>query len=542
LIKKFKIGLLISSYSIDKHYYNLIKNLDKQEDVELVILHTINQFPKKSFLSKIKTLLFLRGFKLIDDIALQLLYKYEKFISKIPNDSYLNIQDFSLKKVNLNCDLSQSKIIIRYDDKEISKIKGLELDLIIKVNTQGIFKGKILKVSKLGIISIHNGDNRWNRGGPGGFWEVYHKKPSTGFIIQKLNDELDGGDVIYRGEFSTHKIFSKNHEYLYQSSVFYLNKVIDKIIRNKILPKSEDNFLYSGKLFFNPTFREVLIYFINVHMHLIRSYLTKKEEWSLRYTNKPINETSIRKFKIIKNQKNSWFADPFIFKKLGKNYFFVEEYFKDEKKACISCLEVNNEKVEYLGKVIEEDFHLSYPFIFEYKEEVYIIPDSCNNRSIRLYKAIEFPMKWEYQYDLLKNISATDTNILFHNEKYWLFTSVDEQNQHRHESRLHIFHADNPLSHNWTEHKMSPVLHKNGARNGGRLKLGNNLIRVGQKYGFQNYGESLEVYKVISLNENIYEEERINSIGTDFDDNITGIHHVDNNEDYIVVDTCKKSI
>ena len=143
-----------------------------------------------------------------------MLYKYEKFISKIPNDSYLNIQDFSLNKVNLNCDLSQSKIIIRYDDKEISKIKGLELDLIIKVNTQGIFKGKILKVSKLGIISIHNGDNRWNRGGPGGFWEVYHKKPSTGFIIQKLNDELDGGDVIYRGEFSTHKIFSKNHEYL----------------------------------------------------------------------------------------------------------------------------------------------------------------------------------------------------------------------------------------------------------------------------------------------------------------------------------------
>ena len=84
--------------------------------------------------------------------------------------------------------------------------------------------------------------------------------------------------------------------------MFYLNKVIAKIISNKILPKSEDNFLYSGKLFFNPTFREVLIYFINVHMHLIKGYLTKKEEWSLRYTNKPINETSIRKFNITFNR------------------------------------------------------------------------------------------------------------------------------------------------------------------------------------------------------------------------------------------------
>ena len=50
----------------------------------------------------------------------------------------------------------------------------------------------------MGIISFHHGDNNINRGGPAGFWEVFNEEPSTGFIIQRLTEELDGGDVIFK--------------------------------------------------------------------------------------------------------------------------------------------------------------------------------------------------------------------------------------------------------------------------------------------------------------------------------------------------------
>ena len=64
-------------------------------------------------------------------------------------------------------------------------------------------KGEILNICRLGIISFHHGDNNFNRGGPPGFWEVFNREPSTGFIIQRLTEEIDGGDVIFKGKITT---------------------------------------------------------------------------------------------------------------------------------------------------------------------------------------------------------------------------------------------------------------------------------------------------------------------------------------------------
>ncbi len=37
-----------------------------------------------------------------------------------------------------------------------------------------------------------------SRGGPAGFWEVMNDQPTTGSMLQVLNEELDNGRVIYR--------------------------------------------------------------------------------------------------------------------------------------------------------------------------------------------------------------------------------------------------------------------------------------------------------------------------------------------------------
>ena len=70
---------------------------------------------------------------------------------------------------------------------------------------KGILTGKILNLCRLGILSIHHGNNEINRGGPPGFWEVFNKEPSSGFIVQRLTEELDGGDVYVKGV-NTNKI------------------------------------------------------------------------------------------------------------------------------------------------------------------------------------------------------------------------------------------------------------------------------------------------------------------------------------------------
>ena len=71
-------------------------------------------------------------------------------------------------------------------EEDLSLIDCCELDCIIRCGS-GIIRGRLLDITEFGVISFHHGDNRKNRGGPTGFWEVINNDPSSEFIIQKLN-------------------------------------------------------------------------------------------------------------------------------------------------------------------------------------------------------------------------------------------------------------------------------------------------------------------------------------------------------------------
>ena len=55
-----------------------------------------------------------------------------------------------------------------------------------------------------------------------------------------------------------------------------------------------------------------------------------------------------------------------------------------------------------------------------------MIPETCANKTIELYKCLEFPFKWELQQNLMENLDAVDTTIHFHNGKYWMFVNIKE--------------------------------------------------------------------------------------------------------------------
>src|SRR2546429_3233758 len=82
---------------------------------------------------------------------------------------------------------------------------------------------------RFGIISFHHGDNRINRGGPAGFWECYYEWPQTGFIIQRLTEELDAGDVLVRGSYATRYYYSLNQAHLYKKSNTHLKNLLARI-------------------------------------------------------------------------------------------------------------------------------------------------------------------------------------------------------------------------------------------------------------------------------------------------------------------------
>jgi len=544
-----RIGLLISSNKVSIHQYKLIKNL-LENNIELSLIDINATDIEFSSLEKLKREIKQGGiYRLLSRLFFTFQSRFELILLKrLINDAdyfkSFKLDDFNFTSViKVKGNYSKSGLVVRFNTDDIEKIKSKNFDALLRVNTPGIFKGDIITASQLGILSFHHGDNRWNRGGPPGFWEIYLRKPSTGFVIQILNETLDGGDVYFRGNTITNAFFWQYNYYnIKNESYSYMLALILKI-KNGHSIKAEDSLIFDNKLYLIPKLHQTLKY----QFLLIKKLLSKlsnkitriKDEWSVHYIKGNYNEISMRKATKISNPKGRFFADPFVVSHNNKNIIFLEDYFYKEKKAVISAVEIISSK-EYniLGTVIQEDFHLSYPFVFKVKNELYMVPESSEKKSIRLYKCIEFPLKWEYQYDLISDIDAVDTTIHFIDGKYWLFTNSN-YNTTEHNSILECFYADSPISKEWKAHPKNPILFENGGRNGGYVKDAEKNILISQKYGFDRYGKSLEIREIEFLNEKDYKLNRIMNIKPNFDRKIKGLHHLSSNETFTCFDTLK---
>ena len=67
----------------------------------------------------------------------------------------------------------------------------------------------------------------------------------------------------------------------------------------------------------------------------------------------------------VKLPKGEFWADPFLFNYQEQYYVFFENYSYKTKKGKISCGRVEGNKIIDVVDVMDFDYHLSYPFIFE---------------------------------------------------------------------------------------------------------------------------------------------------------------------------------
>lgn len=87
-------------------------------------------------------------------------------------------------------------------DASLEAVRNLNLDVILSCQYR-IIRGEILDVAKAGVWSFHTDDEELYRGGPAGFWEIYHGDPLNGAILQKLTSKLDAGVILRKGWFAT---------------------------------------------------------------------------------------------------------------------------------------------------------------------------------------------------------------------------------------------------------------------------------------------------------------------------------------------------
>ena len=560
---KIKAAIIVDDGPIPFLISDLIdKSLkqDKYEIVALLVQKKINT--KKNIISKILNYISRRGLKkFIESSTFALIKILEKFIvKKYYNLDIIfetrNLDSFPCKKIDVHPKISKSGLIYKYESSDIEKIKEMDIDVLIRGGS-GILKGEILNVCTFGVLSFHHAENDINRGGPPGFWEVFYRQKSTGFMIQRLSEELDGGEVIFKGSIKTTFLYMLNWARICLKANYFLHLKLTQLnqssINERIYPKKP----YANSLYTVPSLSKQLQYLFQtlsiIMIKIYRKIFGLKFRWHIAYQFVDSWDNSVlRKSLKIKNPKNRFFGDPYVKHYNNRNIIFVEDFNYKKNKAVISAIEINPDKsYTILGPVLDEDFHLSYPYIFEENNELFLCPETHGSNDIRLYKCTEFPMKWEFDRILIKNVSAADTNIFHHENKWWIMTNIDSSDlgvkldYHEHDSELHIFYADSLDSNNWISHPKNPVIFdSNQARNAGNINSKDGeLYRVFQEQSFDMYGKKFGITKILELNTKNYKEEILFKVPPNFYNNILGTHHYSFDNNLIALDymTIKRS-
>ncbi|TVZ25563.1 hypothetical protein JM83_0488 [Gillisia sp. Hel_I_86] len=116
-------------------------------------------------------------------------------------------------------------------------------------------------------------------------------------------------------------------------------------------------------------------------------------------------------------QNTRFLADPFVIMENQEYYIFFEH--QAEGNANIGLLKSQNgQEFEYLGEVLDEDFHLSFPQVFKYNGAFYMLPETKQAGHVLLYKAENFPNNWKLYDTLIKNVALQDPAILISDSLY----------------------------------------------------------------------------------------------------------------------------
>jgi len=221
-------------------------------------------------------------------------------------------------------------------------------------------------------------------------------------------------------------------------------------------------------------------------------------------------------------------ADPFLVREDTGWHMFFETLVRDTNKGVI-CLASSPDGLSwtYERTILEEPFHLSYPYVFAWEGEYYMIPETAEANAVRLYKATDFPQNWAFVGELLQG-PHRDPSIFRHDGIWWMFSETGSGRR----GTLRLYFAEDLLG-PWQEHPHSPVVDKNPhiTRPGGRmLQFGGRIYRITQDV-YPDYGMRLFAFEITSLTPSSYSEEQVGD-GPILKGERTGlladrIHHMD---------------
>lgn len=427
------------------------------------------------------------------------------------------------------------------DASSLKDMRALQPDVVIRFGFR-ILRGDVLQLPVHGVWSFHHGDNRVNRGGPAGFWEVFLGWPATGAVLQRLSEDLDGGATLARTWVATSQIsVHQNRIDLFRAAApLMMRKLLELHERGEraLAPPPGDTAFtpYSAPLFVAPTLAGLASGVVRIGWRLLRRKWRAArtlEQWQLELsidprkskTNVTPQSAPFRGRPLVPPLDRFW-ADPFVVAHLGRTWVFFEELLYAVGLGRIVVMEIGADgRVSPPRVVLERPFHLSYPLVFEYEGTWYMMPEMAGHSAQELYRAIEFPFTWALDREIALGQVVVDPTLVHHAGRWWLFTGTLPSAESA-INELSIFFGDSPLG-PWQPHARNPVLSDaRSARPAGQIfRVGDDLIRPAQD-GTPAYGSAICFKRILELSETEYQEELIGRMDPRWRPLLVGTHTV----------------
>ena len=253
--------------------------------------------------------------------------------------------------------------------------------------------------------------------------------------------------------------------------------------------------------------------------------LSAVNRWFLAFKPNMGNPYVLDDFNPIFPPDGKFYADPMIFKHQGVNYIFFEDY--DYRKGVISFVTVDEaHNISAPVKILDLNYHLSFPLIFEEEGHIYMMPETCGIDEIAFYESERFPYEW-IKKKVLVPCSGMDSVIFKHNNYYWIITTVDPNQQ------MLIYYSD----HLFSEFKPHPINNLYiSERNAGPVFFENGKLIRPIMNSDLGYGHHIIFKEIVTLTPDQFEEVEMHRIYPTWAQRLKGTHTFAFNEDFVVYD------
>ena len=233
---------------------------------------------------------------------------------------------------------------------------------------------------------------------------------------------------------------------------------------------------------------------------------------------------------------NKFYADPFIYHgKDGAIYILCEELSRRNFIGNITCLKLDCEfNIIQKNVLLKSNLHYSYPFLIEYKNKLFVIPENSNSNKLIAYEFDEVNLSLTNKIEILET-NLLDCTILEHDSKFWLFgyKGNDKTN-----GELHVYYSSE-LFGKYVPHPSNPVKYGlDACRPAGKfIKIRDEIFRPSQN-NMKEYGESISINKIVKLTETEFKEDFSFQLNAkEFLSGFERLHTINFSNEYMVIDS-----